>query len=207
MKILELMMVLVLLVMQPVCVYANEITSDIVLDRTEGTIYVGDSRFNGMEMHLKKGDGYVVAKDSMGYKWLVTEALPAIENIKATHTDITEWTIVSGLGVNDLYNIDNYIQVYKNLEAAGYRVVALSVNPTNHKRVGLNEEINVFNFKLSQSGLEYFDLNRHLLDVGFDTVDGLHYKKATYQEIWNEINWYLTHQSEENKEYDWMCLN
>jgi len=46
----------------------------VVTNRIEGTIYVGDSRFNGMEMHVGRGEGYVIAKDCMGYYWLRGEA-------------------------------------------------------------------------------------------------------------------------------------
>lgn len=204
MNVLALMMSAALIVTQPV------MTVDVngVADRSEGTIYVGDSRFNGMEMHLKKGDGYIVAKDSMGYKWFVNEALPTIDVIKNSHPEIEEWTLVSGLGVNDLYNINNYIQAYKNLSECGYRVVVVSVNPTNRNRSALNTDIDEFNQALSNSGLEYLDLCNHLRSIGFDTVDGLHYRKETYKEIWNEINWYLVHSTQEDEEVysDWMCL-
>lgn len=201
MKVLAIAMSAVLLTSQP---NVNINTNDIA-NRTEGTIYVGDSRFNGMEMYLKKGEGYIIAKDSMGYKWFVNEALPMIENIKNSHPEISEWTIVSGLGVNDLYNINNYIQVYKNLLSCGYRVVALSVNPTNNKKESLNKEINDFNSKLKDSELEYLDTCNHLREIGFGTVDGVHYTKDTYTEIWNEINWYLNYDVE-NQGFNWRCL-
>lgn len=112
-----------------------------VANRTEGTIYAGDSRFSGMEMYLKKGEGYIVA---------------------------------------------------------------LSVNPTNKKSDTLNDEINQFNLVLSNSDLEYVDLCNHLRQVGFETVDGVHYNKATYTEIWNEINWYLAHDNID-EQYTWNC--
>lgn len=44
---------------------------------------------------------------------------------------------------------------------------------------------------LAESGVDYLDLNSHLREVGFLTVDGLHYRKATYVEIWNAVNHYI----------------
>lgn len=201
---------LALTFMMTLNVYASQIEMNIdqngIANRTDGTIYVGDSRFNGMEMHVKKGEGYVVAKDSMGYTWLANEALPAIWSIKSSHPEINEWTIVSGLGVNDLYNINNYIQIYKNLSDCGFRVVALSVNPANSKRESLNNDIEAFNTILKSSELEYLDTYNHLKEIGFETVDGIHYNKNTCIEIWNEINWYLNYDIE-NEEFNWRCIS
>lgn len=186
MKKLVLIISTLLLLTQPIVSYA-----DTVSNRVEGTIYIGDSRFNGMEMYLKKGEGYIVAKDSMGYKWLVNDAIPTIDSIKSNHTEIKEWTLVSGLGVNDLYNLNNYIQTYRNLEDSGYRIVVVSVNPTNGRSIGLNEDINKFNQAMINSGLEFLNINESLWEDGFKTVDGVHYSKETYTVIWNEINQYL----------------
>lgn len=161
------------------------------MERAEGVIYVGDSRFNGMEMHLGKGGEFVIAKDSMGFHWLMHSAVYRIAEVKQAHPEITQWTIVSGLGVNDPHNADHYIQAYRAFEEAGDKVIAMSVNPSSGKRNSLNKEINAFNKKLAESGLDYFDMNSHLWEVGFLTVDGLHYRKGTYLEIWNELNHYI----------------
>ncbi|MCM1237697.1 MAG: hypothetical protein NC489_47140, partial [Ruminococcus flavefaciens] len=101
------------------------------------------------------------------------------------------WIIVSNLGVNDLQDADLYIRYYRQLEGMGYRVVVVSVNPSDGKRKDLNRDIDKFNKKMEASGLEYLDLCSHLREAGFDTTDGLHYQKSTSREIWNEINTYL----------------
>lgn len=168
------------------------------MERAEGVIYVGDSRFNGMEMYLGKGGEFVIAKDSMGFHWLMHSAVYRIAEVKQTHPEITQWTIVSGLGVNDLHNADHYIQAYRAFEEAGDKVIAMSVNPSSGKRNPLNKEIDAFNKKLADSGLDYLDMNSHLKDVGYLTVDGLHYRKDTYLEIWNELNHYI--QAERDRE-------
>lgn len=161
------------------------------MERVEGVIYVGDSRFNGMEMYLGKGSGFVIAKDSMGYHWLMHSAVYRIAEVKQAHPEITQWTIVSGLGVNDLYHADDYIKAYRAFEEAGDKVIAMSVNPSSGKRNPLNKEIDAFNKKLADSGLDYLDMNGHLKEVGFQAADGLHYNKNTYLEIWNEMNHYI----------------
>ena len=190
----------------------------VAVDRVENTIFVGDSRFNGMNMYTGKATGYLVAKDSMGYTWLTRTATYEVDHIKAAHPEVDNWTVVVNLGVNDLYNADRYISFYKQMMTDGTRVIAMSVNPTNRKRNSLNKEIDDFNDKLEESGLEYFDMCSHLREVGFDTVDGLHYNRDTNIEIWNELNNYIAYEedtsnaSEDNTdnatvvEFDgWLC--
>lgn len=175
------------------------------VNRVPGTIYIGDSRFNGMDMYTNKGEGFVVAKDSMGYSWLTRTALYEVDRIKAENPDIESWTIVSNLGVNDLDNCQHYINQFSKLKEAGDRVVIVSVNPTEGKRKQLNTKIDEFNKAMSESDLEYLDLNSHLKEVGYDTSDGVHYMKNSSIEIWNEINAYLL--DEGTTEYDdWYCL-
>lgn len=172
------------------------------VERVEGVVYVGDSRVNGMEIYTGKGGDFVIAKDCMGYNWLHGAVPYKIEQLKKNNPDIKEWTIVSNLGVNDLHDIEQYILFYKNLESLGFRVVVMSVNPTDGKRNDLNEDIDDFNEAIKDSGLEYFDMCSHLREVGYSTRDGLHYDKRTNIEIWNELNHYLKSDSDE---FDWAC--
>lgn len=162
-----------------------------ILDRAEGTIYIGDSRFVQMDMYLDKGDSYVIAKVSQGYKWLVEEAIPMVNEIKESHPEIASWTIVSNLGVNDLHNIDKYLLEYQRISECGDRLILISVNPCDGKRNSLNTEIDNFNTKLSTSEFEYLDTASYLKTDGFSTSDGVHYTKDTYIKIWNRINLYL----------------
>lgn len=172
----------------------------VVSERVEGTIYVGDSRFNGMDMYTKKGQGFVVAKDSMGYSWLSGTAVYKIAQIKTEHPDVKNWTVISNLGVNDLSNVDSYIKLYTQMQESGDRVIVMLVNPTNRRRKELNSQIDAFNAKIRESGLEYFDMCSHLREVGFDTVDGLHYDRYTNYEIWNELNNYITFEEDNSNE-------
>ena len=137
---------------------------------------------------MGRGEGYVIAKDCMGYYWLRGDATARAERIRQQHPEIASWTLVSNLGVNDLSDMDQYIQYYRHLEELGYRVVIVSVNPSDGKRKDSNKDIDTFNKKMSESGLEYLNLCGHLREIGFNTTDGLHYQKDTNLEIWNEIN-------------------
>lgn len=159
-----------------------------ISERVENVIYVGDSRFVGMDSYTKKGEDFVVAKVGMGYNWFTSDAMSSIQSIKDANTDVTDWTIVSNLGVNDLHNITNYISKYQEMQNNGDNIVIVSVNPTDKNHNSLNSDIDAFNDKLKGSGLTYIDTNSVLKSDGFETSDGLHYKKDTYIKIWNEIN-------------------
>lgn len=159
-----------------------------ISERVDNVIYVGDSRFVGMDSYTKKGKDFVVAKVGMGYNWFTSDAMSSIQSIKDANTDVTDWTIVSNLGVNDLHNITNYISKYQEMQNNGDNIVIVSVNPTDKNHNSLNSDIDAFNDKLKGSGLTYIDTNSVLKSDGFETSDGLHYKKDTYIKIWNEIN-------------------
>lgn len=60
------------------------------VERANGVIYVGDSRFNGMEMYFGKGGEFVIAKDSMDYNWLVNQAAYRIAAVKRAHPKVTQ---------------------------------------------------------------------------------------------------------------------
>lgn len=170
----------------------------VISDRTEGTIYIGDSRFVQIDMYLGKGDGYIIAKVSQGHKWLVEEAMPKVNEIKAAHPEVASWTIVSNLGVNDLYNIDKYLLEYQKIVDGGDRLVIMSVNPCDGKRSSLNAEIDSFNEKMQDSGFEYLDMAGYLKTNGFSTSDGVHYTKDTCTKIWNQLNYYLSQRQEKD---------
>lgn len=159
-----------------------------ISERVDNVIYVGDSRFVGMDSYTKKGGDFLVAKVSMGYSWFTSDAMSSIQSIKAANPNVKDWTIVSNLGVNDLYNINNYISKYQEMQNNGDNIIVVSVNPTDKSHSSLNSEIDDFNDKLKSSGLTYIDTNSVLKSDGFETSDGLHYKKDTYIKIWNEIN-------------------
>ena len=114
--------------------------------------------------------------------------------------------VVLGFGVNDLYNIDKYIE-YINSVNYGADIYVLTVNPINSHYSGsvTNSSINSFNKKLKNSAKKYkvIDTNKYLLQK-YDVIeldgtnkktgkctsgpcDGLHYSKSVYKTIYNYV--------------------
>ncbi len=163
-----------------------------------GYIFIGDSRFVGMDNICKMSsiyDEYVIAQNGMGYDWLVSTAMPQADAIIATNP-YKRWVLIMALGVNDLSNINSYLAKYKELSAK-YNLVLTSVNPVENHEFISNTTISSFNSSLRSLGLPFIDTYSVLASEGFSTVDGLHYTAATYIRI-NEIYQALIQDNERN---------
>ena len=127
------------------------------------------------------------SKGSMGLEWMKSTGVP---NVEANFKSGTAVIIL--MGVNDLYNVNNYIS-YLNSKAStwtskGANVYFVSVNPTSGSYAHMNSNINNFNNKMKNiSGVKYIDTSSYLISNGFTATDGLHYDKATYQKIYNHV--------------------
>lgn len=159
-------------------------------EQNTGYIFVGDSRFVGMDkicnIESLSDNYFVVAKCSMGYDWLVSEALPQVKQIVYSNKSVDEWVLISGLGVNDYDNIERYCNLYSDL-SSDFNIVCLSVNPVEHSDYITNEDIEFFNKTLSTSGFRFVDSYSVLVEEGFSTVDGLHYNDETYEKVFSII--------------------
>ena len=154
-------------------------------------VLIGDSRFYGQSNYnFENSKTTYIAKSGEGLQFLKNS------NSKIKSYDSNSTAFVINLGVNDLYNVNNYIS-YINSLALSLKgdVYYLSVNPVDEVKESYNgysvknSTINDFNSKM-RSGLKnvkYLDSNSHLKSKGFDTVDGVHYTKDTYQKIYNFI--------------------
>ena len=154
-------------------------------------VLIGDSRFYGQSNYkFENSKTTYIAKSGEGLQFLKNS------NSKIKSYDSNSTAFVINLGVNDLYNVNNYIS-YINSLALSLKgdVYYLSVNPVDEVKESYNgysvknSSINDFNSKM-RSGLKnvkYLDSNSHLKSKGFDTVDGVHYTKDTYQKIYNFI--------------------
>ena len=158
---------------------------------TKKLIFVGDSRTVGMKSAVgDQGKNDIWScKGSMGLSWLQSTGIPNIES------EITEGShIIILMGVNDLYNADNYISYINGLVSSvnqkGGKLYFVSVNPTNRSADYLNDDIEEFNIKL-KSGLSsyvtYIDTYTYLMNNGFSSSDGVHYTNTTYKQIYNLI--------------------
>lgn len=161
--------------------------------KEQGYIFVGDSRFVGMSdmCGICDNNTFVVAEVAQGYKWLVSSARYEIEDIVKSSDNISQWNVIIGLGVNDLYNISNYLSEYLRL-ADIYNLYVVSVNPIEYHNSITNKEIESFNNELkSLDNIKYIDTYSDLVLNGFSTQDGVHYTNKTYEEIYSYIKTYL----------------
>ena len=155
-------------------------------------VLIGDSRFYGQSNYkFENSKTSYLAKSGEGLNYL-----KSVEN-QMKQSDSENSAYVINMGVNDLYNVDNYIS-YINSLATKYKgdIYYLSVNPVDEameKQYGYqvkNSDINKFNDKM-RSGLKnvtYLDSNAYLKSNGFATTDGVHYTKDTYNKIYNYIS-------------------
>ncbi len=150
-------------------------------------LYVGDSRTVGMQSSIENENVNYIAEVGKGYEWFNSTALP---NIESKLQEKTNAVIVLGLGVNDLYNIDNYITAYKSLIAKypNNNFYILSVNPVDESKTVANgytvtnADIEAFNKKLADNfSNNYIDSYSSLSNIG--TSDGLHYDSETYKTL------------------------
>ena len=166
---------------------------DMSLDNSQGTIYIGDSRFVGMDTvcNISSTDNnWMIAKVGKGYDFLIGEALPKVNDIIENNNNIKSWNIIICLGVNDLHNVDKYVDVYNNMKDKMH-ISLVSVNPIEYHDLISNSDIEEFNKKLYNiEGIDYIDTYTTLLTDGFTTTDGLHYTNKTYEDIFSLISNY-----------------
>ena len=157
-------------------------------------IIIGDSRMVGLCSYswYKNEHGTCVAKSAMGYKWMVETAIPKVNEILKNKK---EYYITSNLGVNDLYNVNKYIDKYKELATTTWKdhdIFIISVNPTKGNYDGRNSEINSFNSKVkselsSYKNIIYCNTIDTLRNEGFGSNDGLHYNQTSSKRIYELI--------------------
>lgn len=168
------------------------------------TIFIGDSRTVQMYAYLNNnwsganyssggvhevGSDVYVAEGSMGLNWLKSTGIPAAEKYFNNGT-----AIVILMGVNDLYNADNYVKYINEnsstWKSKGSSLYFVSVNPCTGNYNYLNSKINTFNSTV-KNGLSkdvgWIDTSSQLNGNNITSNDGLHYGKSTYQIIYNYI--------------------
>ena len=163
----------------------NAITVEdrIIEDKNSDIIFVGDSRFVLMSEACEGMEGSYVCKYGMGLVWLQTK-LPTLYNEKGKK-------IVINMGVNDLGNIERYLEFYNTLPddfVADNKVIIMTVNPVDEavgKKFGIyttNASINVFNERMKKglrNDMYILDSNSYMTRSGFEAYDGLHYSENT----------------------------
>lgn len=148
-------------------------------------LYLGDSRTNGLKQSLNNDEITFIAKDGAGYNWYISEAKTELQN--KIETDKPKFVVLA-LGVNDLHNVDNYINAYNSLisEYENVNFFVLSVNPVDENvarsygsTTVTNNDIKSFNDKLKNAfNDKYIDAYSQIKGQ-LATQDGLHYEKET----------------------------
>lgn len=185
----------------------------IIADVPNGTsnIIIGDSRTVGMCASItgdwtkcqfsnggKSNDAdFYIAQGSMGYSWFNSTAVPAVNQILASHPGV-KYNIYTWMGVNFLlYDIDKYIPKYNELVNGAWKdhkVILVSVGPVNeaiereHGYSTKNADIETFNAKLKNgvraNNVSFCDVYSPL-GMSFGTGDGLHYTGETYKKVYS----------------------
>ncbi len=173
--------------------YLDEDGKKTTKKETSVRIFVGDSRIVGMSEAVSDSNTYFIGKVAEGYSWLKNTASSSLNTYLAKYSNAK---VVLALGVNDLYNISNYISYYKSLiakypKAYIYVMSVTPVNETTAKKYGYtvtNSQIKEFNAKLKEAfPANYLDVYTYMEKNGFSTSDGIHYTAATYKTIYNYV--------------------
>lgn len=152
-------------------------------------IIIGDSRMVGLDSAVST-DAKIIAKVSMGLKWLNNTAMPEARN----YID-DDSVIVFCLGINDMYNVNKYVTAYNSIkqEFPNNRVCFLSITPVDEVKEAkygysvTNDNVMNFNQKMKDQlvGIEYIDGYTFLMQNGFESGDGLHYSGNTYRQLYD----------------------
>lgn len=156
--------------------------------KAHSLVFVGDSRTIGMRDAVNDGCTYI-GKEGEGYMWFSSEGVQELDAVLAGNPG---QTVIFNFGVNDPANISLYIDLYTALEETypGASFYYMSVNPLIDSEGfnTTNEMISIFNATLQSAFPDsYLDCNSYLNEIGFETVDGLHYTDASYNDIHNYV--------------------
>ena len=166
-----------------------------VLEEFDTALFLGDSRVVGMSS--SSGRYSYIGKVGAGYDWLIETGEPELRKMLAEYPNMD---VVLSLGVNDLNNIDSYIEEYKKIKAEfpDTRIWIMSVMPVlesveEHTGYSIqNSTVDDFNDKLKEEfGDRYIDTYSYLVANGFKTWDGVHYTEDTYVDLENYVVYYI----------------
>ena len=152
------------------------------------TIMIGDSRTDMMKDVVENDNITWICEIGMGYKWFRDTALKTLQEQMKGNEDIFVW-----LGVNDVYNISNYISLLNEeipkWKAQGADVYIVAVGQVTKDPYVTNEEIEDFNARMKKevAGAKYADLYSYLKKQGYKTTDGTHYDNETTWKIYRYL--------------------
>ncbi|MCD8023096.1 MAG: hypothetical protein LUF30_09045, partial [Lachnospiraceae bacterium] len=156
-------------------------------------IFVGDCRTVGMSYAISKSNTYFIGEVSMGLIRLKTVASVELASYLSVYPNAK---VILGYGLNDLYQLDNYISYYKTLisKYPKAQFYILSINPINETLASKNgytvktSQIKAFNQAMQEAFPDnYLDTYTWLEQNGFSASDGIHYVSSTYVKLYDYI--------------------
>ena len=182
--------------------YTKSIQTNLKWIESNRVIIIGDSRFkriiNERENYSIPQNYLFIAKSATAFEWFKEEAIP---KMKMLIDNKHSYHIIINMGINDIQFTQNYHKIinkylieFKKLEKEypGINFYILSINPIDEELININypenirtmNKIEIFNNKLiyfsKNSKYKYCDSANN---INFETLDGLHYKNTTNQEI------------------------
>lgn len=162
------------------------------------TIYMGDSRTNGMKNTGLDSNEQVIAKDGGNYEDFLNHMVEAKNKLSGNKT----YNVVLNYGVNDLGNVDKYCSKYKEFISSvdkGNTFYIVSVNPVrrNSNLTGAtNSSIETFNKKIEScisdiTNAKYCDVyssaNLDTWEKSYIDKSDIHYTTEGYKYIYSKI--------------------
>lgn len=162
----------------------------IVEEKSNSYLFIGDSRFVGMEKAIST-DKQITWIDKVGarhdFYWQNRDRIASMDK---------NTVVVYELGVNDL-NSNACIHALDDLASFGFKkIYFLTITPINEEKTFANgysvtnNQIALFNnqvVSMLPNTVQYIDTYRYLSNNGIKTIDGLHYKNVAYQMWFNFI--------------------
>ncbi len=154
-------------------------------------IFVGDSRTVMMcETYNLCESNKHVAKVSMGYNWLVSDAINEVNSLLSGSSE--SYNIIVTLGANDYdYQASNYVSKVNELANgswSSHNVYFASVGPFEGSSE--NSGVEKFNSDIKSglnSKVKYCDIYSKMVNGGYKTTDGTHYDQETSQKMYNYL--------------------
>lgn len=197
-------------------VYTSEESNSTPTINNRDTIFIGDSRTQGMLISSLIMESQTVYGVGYGYNWFIGNGSFNNDKTNATGGAISaanskmsndSYNIVLWLGVNDLNGGANrYFDKYQELatgEWSNHHLYVVSVGPVDDSKAAnvKNEGINQFNSDMASlisasnlSNLTFINLNYTQDSITHYDGAGLHYGKDDYQRIYSIITKNLTNE-------------
>lgn len=182
----------------------EEIPENILTNKSDNFIFIGDSRTVAYKeiVDIDKYDFITfISEESKGYDWLNETAIEKL-NTRFDTTDLT-YNVVLNLGINDLNNVDKYIDIYNELAEKNtkHNFFVIPINKVDSEKmmkngynVIENSEIEEFNSKMKSSlseNIHFIDTYSYFKDKDLETNDGVHYTDNSSNKILNYISDYI----------------